>query len=142
MTKLERLQQRLLGTGDEYRKAFSEEDLVHRIAERILLLRKSREMSQEELAERLGTKQPAIARLEGGYGNPTARRIANIAYALDCRPEDLVSRRPPRALLSSSGWQRSSQMDHPEDISVIEVDLDSAARAGSTAFFGELEGAS
>lgn len=38
-------------------------------------------LTQTELAERLATTQPAIARLERGTGDPTLRRLSDIAYA-------------------------------------------------------------
>ena len=38
-------------------------------------------LTQAQLAERIGTTQPAIARLEGGRGNPTLQRLSDIAYA-------------------------------------------------------------
>lgn len=38
-------------------------------------------MTQVQLAERTGTTQPAIARLEGGRGRPTLQRLSDIAYA-------------------------------------------------------------
>ena len=34
-----------------------------------------------QLAEKIGTTQPAIARLERGAGSPSLRRLSDIAYA-------------------------------------------------------------
>lgn len=38
-------------------------------------------LTQVELAERVGTTQPAIARLERGNGHPTLQRLSDIAAA-------------------------------------------------------------
>lgn len=99
MSDLERLHQEL-STDEEYRRAYAEEELIHRVAERVYKLRKRRGWSQSELAARLDTQQPAIARLEGGFDNLTLRRVAALAYALECEPEDLVS----RGVGTSSEW--------------------------------------
>ena len=40
-------------------------------------------MTQEELASRIGTKQPAIARFESGHADPRLSTIKGIACALD-----------------------------------------------------------
>lgn len=38
-------------------------------------------LTQAQLADQIGTTQPAIARLERGVGNPSLRRLSDIAYA-------------------------------------------------------------
>jgi predicted transcriptional regulator len=45
-------------------------------------LRKSPPVSQAELARRIGTSQPAIARLEAGLADPKLSTIARYAAAL------------------------------------------------------------
>ena len=87
-----------------YRQAYAEEDLVHRIAERVLRIRLARGLSQKDLAQKLDAERPAIARLEAGMSNPSACRLAKIANALDCRPEDFVSRENPAVL---GAWRRA-----------------------------------
>lgn len=42
-------------------------------------------LSQQDLAERLGTTQSAIARLEAGRQEPTVGTLRRLAAALDCR---------------------------------------------------------
>jgi transcriptional regulator with XRE-family HTH domain len=44
-------------------------------------MRKRAGLTQAELAERTGTTQSAIARLEGGHGSPTLERLSAIAEA-------------------------------------------------------------
>ena len=91
---LDRLHDELMA-NEEYRMAFAEEDLIHRVALRVLQLRKGSGMSQAELAELLGTRQPAIAKIEAGGANLTLRRVARIAHALDIDPAALVTTESP-----------------------------------------------
>lgn len=44
-------------------------------------MRKRAGLTQAELAERIGTTQSAIARLERGHGRPTLERLSTIATA-------------------------------------------------------------
>lgn len=53
------------------------------IAEAITYLRHTRGLSQAELAEKSGTKQPEIARIESGRGNMTMSKMVKLAEALD-----------------------------------------------------------
>jgi DNA-binding XRE family transcriptional regulator len=50
-----------------------------------MLIRKRIEkgLSQEELAERVGTRQSAISRLESGRYNPSFKVLRKVAQALD-----------------------------------------------------------
>ena len=57
------------------------------IAEQVADQRKAHGLSQKELAERCGTTQSAIARLEAGGRPPRIDTLLRIANALDC---DLV----------------------------------------------------
>lgn len=43
--------------------------------------------SQEELAKRVGTKQPVISRLESGASNPTLELLQRVASALELKLE-------------------------------------------------------
>ena len=63
-----------------------------RIAEQVVEQRKSRGLSQKELAELTGTTQSAIARLESGGRPPRIDTLLRIAEALDC--ELIVELRP------------------------------------------------
>lgn len=74
---------------DGFRHAYLEEDLIHRVAERVLYYRTQRGMTQEELAVALRTHQPRVANVEAGQ-NLSLRTLARLAMALDCKPEHLV----------------------------------------------------
>ena len=54
-----------------------------RLIRNILLRRSELNLSQVQLAELLGTKQPAISRLERGGGNITISTLRRVADALN-----------------------------------------------------------
>jgi transcriptional regulator with XRE-family HTH domain len=60
-------------------------DLPFHLAQNLVRLRRLRELSQAELAERMGTSQAKIARIEGGEENVTLRTVHKIAEALGGR---------------------------------------------------------
>ena len=96
-----------LMNDEEYREAFAEEDLIHRVALRVLQYREAYGISQEKLAELLGTKQPAIARIEAGEANMTLRRVARIAHALGLDDVALlVTKESPRSKAMNTGKSR------------------------------------
>jgi ribosome-binding protein aMBF1 (putative translation factor) len=71
----------------EFAVAFEEEFDKLRLAREIRLARERRNLSQTELAERVGTKQPHIARLELGKALPRLDVLHKIAAALGFRLE-------------------------------------------------------
>jgi ribosome-binding protein aMBF1 (putative translation factor) len=62
------------------------------IADQVAAQRRARGLSQAELAERCGTTQSAIARLESGGRPPRIDTLLRVAAALDCNL--LVELRP------------------------------------------------
>ncbi len=63
----------------EYEALKPEFELIESIVRRRMELR----MTQKELADRLGTGQAAISRIESGNTNPTLTSLVEIAEALD-----------------------------------------------------------
>jgi len=55
------------------------------LARRLRLMREASHLSQAQLAARVGTKQPAIARLESGRYLPRLDLLARVAAALGAR---------------------------------------------------------
>lgn len=51
----------------------------------LIKMRLRKHLSQRELAERVGTKQSAISRLESGTYNPSLSFLYKVADALDAR---------------------------------------------------------
>jgi transcriptional regulator with XRE-family HTH domain len=52
------------------------------LAESVIRLRRLRGLSQKQLAEQMGTKQPAIARIESGEANVKLETLVDLAVAL------------------------------------------------------------
>jgi len=72
-------------------KAFKTEyealDAEFTLAKEVIALRKKQKITQKELAERMKTSQPAIARIESGsYKNLSLRVINKLAKALGAKP--------------------------------------------------------
>lgn len=65
------------------RKAYEEMTPQYAIIEMIIKRRLKTGLSQEALADKIGTKQSAIARFESGRTNPTLSFLTNITSALN-----------------------------------------------------------
>lgn len=65
-----------------FREYFEQNKRSYEIAVSIMKARISKRLSQEELAKKIGTKQPSIARLEGGSYLPSLRFLKKIEEAL------------------------------------------------------------
>ena len=63
------------------RRGYEKAGRAIRLAMEIRALREARGLSQRELAERVGTTQSAIARLEGGNISPSLPTLDRIAEA-------------------------------------------------------------
>lgn len=61
------------------------------VAEKIKRLRKSKGLSQEELAERLNISQSAYARMEKGESNSWINHLEKLSEVFEIRPEEFVS---------------------------------------------------
>ena len=58
------------------------------LAKEVLELRKQKNLTQKQLAQKMGTSQPAIARIESGnYRNVSLAFIRRLAKALGAEPE-------------------------------------------------------
>jgi ribosome-binding protein aMBF1 (putative translation factor) len=69
-------------TTPAFRAAYAERRLELEVAAMIHTLRRKRGISQRELARLAGTRQSAIARLEGAGENITISRLQKIALLL------------------------------------------------------------
>jgi transcriptional regulator with XRE-family HTH domain len=77
----------------EVRAGYDKARLAFELGEQVRSLREACGMSQQELARRAGTSQPAIARLEAGGVDPRLETLHRLGLALDA---DLVLRFQPR----------------------------------------------
>ena len=72
----------------EFREEYEALKEEFEIAKEIIKLRKKAKLTQKQLAEKAGTSQPAIARLESGeYKNLTLSFLRKIGKALGTVPE-------------------------------------------------------
>lgn len=70
----------------EFKKAWDDLDPEFELLESLIKAREKAGITQEELAQRIGTKQTAISRWEqGGFNNATLSTLKKIAEALDTR---------------------------------------------------------
>jgi transcriptional regulator with XRE-family HTH domain len=70
----------------EYREAYAEDLLNTSIATQLVVLREQRRLTQEQLAQKIGTRQAGISRIENvNYSAWNIRTLKKIAFALDVR---------------------------------------------------------
>jgi predicted transcriptional regulator len=73
---------------ENFRKEYERLEEEFEIARQVIKLRKKLNITQKELADRVGTSQPAIARLESGeYKNLTLSFLRRVGKALGVIPE-------------------------------------------------------
>jgi len=82
MTEWKTLKKELM-QDPEFKKGYDALELEFSIIEQVLEKRIAKGMSQKQLAEKMGTKQSAIARLEAGNSNPSVQFLEKVAKALD-----------------------------------------------------------
>ena len=69
----------------EYRDAYEALEDEFALAQALIEARADGNLSQAEIARRMGTSQPAVARLEGGRGNPSLATLRRYAEATGTR---------------------------------------------------------
>lgn len=73
-------------TDPEWREAYEEADATREGARALIKARQAAGLSQAALAERVGTGQAVISRIERGSVSPTLDMVTRIARALNLRP--------------------------------------------------------
>lgn len=66
----------------EWKKGYDALELEFSIIEQVLRKRLEKGLTQKQLADKIGTKQSAIARLEGGNSNPSIAFLEKVSKAL------------------------------------------------------------
>ena len=84
MKSYSQIKNRLL-KNPELKRAYEELGPEFSVIALLINMRLRQHISQRELAERIGTKQSAIARFESGTYNPSLSFLYRIANALDAR---------------------------------------------------------
>lgn len=91
MTKLADLKKKLL-KNSAVKASYEQADAEYAVIEALIRARTRANLSQSELAKRLGTTQSAIARLEGGGISPSLSTLRRYAEATGARLQiELVS---------------------------------------------------
>ncbi|MCK8825317.1 helix-turn-helix transcriptional regulator [Fuchsiella alkaliacetigena] len=72
----------LLMQSPEVKKEYENLNTLYEIKKQIIKLRLEQGLSQKELAEKVGTKQSAISRLENDDYNPSVEFLSKVAHAL------------------------------------------------------------
>jgi predicted transcriptional regulator len=91
MTKLADLKKRLMA-DPEFQREYAKADAEFAVIESLVRARAAANLSQAELARRIGTTQSAIARLEGGGVSPSLATLRKYAEATGTKLEiNLVS---------------------------------------------------
>ena len=67
----------------EYARRWHETEFAHQLATLVIGYRAEHQLSQTALAKRLGTSQPAIARLEAGEHTPSLGTLFRVADLLE-----------------------------------------------------------
>lgn len=86
LTKWENYEKKLLQKKD-FRKVADKLEYEYSIAQSLIQLRKQNQLTQEELAKKIGTKQPVLSRIETGTVKPSLDVLERIAKALGTRLE-------------------------------------------------------
>lgn len=84
MSKVKDLHQKW-AKDKKYQKAYEELTPEFELARAVIAARVHAGLSQEELAVRMNTTQPVIARLESGRVQPSTRTLARLAAATGTR---------------------------------------------------------
>jgi transcriptional regulator with XRE-family HTH domain len=80
MTRLTDLKARLMA-DPEFREEYAKADAEYTLIESLVRARNAAQLSQAELARRIGTTQSAIARLEAGRVSPSVSTLRRYAEA-------------------------------------------------------------
>jgi len=67
----------------QVKKAYDDLEAEYTLIEAVIRKRLEKGLTQKQLAEKVGTKQSAISRLEGGNANPSFSFLEKIAKALN-----------------------------------------------------------
>lgn len=86
----------------EYRREYERTKLANDVAIKVITYRVQHELTQSQLARRLGWRQPNVARLEAGDHEPSVGTLARLAdvlgldFSLDIKRGQLRLRHAPR----------------------------------------------
>ncbi len=100
--------------SDEALRHYLQRDVTGEIAEQLIRLRRYRGLTQQELADRMGTTQSAVARHETSRSNISAKTVEKFLEALNAVVRvDLIPEECEALHRSQPRWYDSSA-DDPE----------------------------
>jgi transcriptional regulator with XRE-family HTH domain len=85
MSEWQKFRDQLLAGDEEVRQEYERLGPVYELIADVIRLRHARGFTQEQLAQKMGKQQPAIARLEAGRVSPSLAFLQELAQALDAR---------------------------------------------------------
>jgi transcriptional regulator with XRE-family HTH domain len=105
----------------EFRAEWERTALARAIASEVIAYRVEQGLSQTALAERLGMKQPAVARLEAGDVTPTIETLQRLVRVLDREIViDVVPpQREPKLVTKRAQTSRAVEKIEAEDYSLL-----------------------
>ena len=105
----------------EFRAEWERTALARAIASEVIAYRVEQGLSQTALAERLGMKQPAVARLEAGDVTPTIETLQRLVRVLDREIViDVVPpEREPKLVTKRAQTSRAVEKIEAEDYSLL-----------------------
>lgn len=74
-----------------------EDQLAKTIGKAIARYRQARQLTQEEVAERLGIGNEAVSRMERGIVMPTVARLVELASVFQCETSDMLTQASNRS---------------------------------------------
>lgn len=84
MARIAELHQKWI-TEPQYRKAYEALEEEFTLASTLIEARNRAGLTQQELAQKMGTTQPVVARLESGRVRPSLRTLQRLAAATESR---------------------------------------------------------
>ncbi|MDI7855091.1 helix-turn-helix domain-containing protein [Vibrio parahaemolyticus] len=84
MSRLQALKAKALQNPD-VKQAYDELGPEFELIDTLLSMREEAGLTQQQVAERMGTKEGNISRLEKGKGNPTLKTLFGYAKACGCQ---------------------------------------------------------
>lgn len=84
LTTWEEVEKKLM-SNEKYRKVYEKMKPQYELANSLIRIRLDKKLSQKKLAEKIGTKQPVISRLENMTSKPSLSLLEKISQALDVK---------------------------------------------------------
>jgi transcriptional regulator with XRE-family HTH domain len=106
-------------------------DMNHRKPFFLKEWRAYRDLTQQQLAERLGTSKGYVSDLERGKRRYNQDVLERLAEELRCEPADLLMRDPTDPSGIWSIWDQASAADRPRIVSVIRAMIGDKTGSGT-----------